>query len=125
MLLQRRHQRVPLPSRRFRPHPNPLIRRPGVNRPVAGDDHRVDGVLVRFDGLQATEIGSTPYLQALVPRNGVDQTVVDGEAGDGVGVLDPEPFLVTADGDVVLREGETVQTVVDGGETGQQLMPFC
>ena len=72
------------------------------------------------DGLQATEIRGPPDFQALVPRHGVDHAVTDGEACDGVGVFYPEPSFVTANGDVVLRESETAETVADGGESRQE-----
>lgn len=60
-----------------------------------------------FNGLQTTEIGRPPYFEALIPRNGADQIVTDGEARDGVCVLDPEQFLVTADFNVVLGKDGT------------------
>jgi hypothetical protein len=62
---------------------------------------------VSSNGLHATEIGSSPYLQALIPRNRIDETVVNGEASDGVSMLYPEPFVVTTNGDVVLGKNET------------------
>jgi len=34
-------------------------------------------------------------------------------------MFDPEPFVMAADGYVVLREEETVETVFDGGESGE------
>lgn len=80
---------------------------------------------MRLNGLDAAEVGGPPYLQALVPRNRVDQTVVDGEASNGVSVLNPEPFLVATDVDVVAGENETAQTVVNGWESSQELVPFA
>jgi hypothetical protein len=50
----------------------------------------VDGVVVGADGLDAPEVGDAPDLDGLVPRAGVERAVVHGEAGDAVGVLDPE-----------------------------------
>lgn len=71
---------------------------------------------MRLNGLNAAEIGLPPNLQALVPGNGVNQAVINCDAGNGISVFDPEPFLVAADGDIVLGEDETAQAVGDGRE---------
>ena len=55
----------------------------------------IDGVVVGVDVLEALEVSDAPDLERAVPRPGVEQRGVvhgggDGEAGDAVGVLDPE-----------------------------------
>lgn len=40
------------------------------------------------------------------------------QAGNGVGVLDPEALPVAADGDVVSGEDGSAEAVFDGGEGG-------
>lgn len=117
MLFQRGNQRVSFLAERFGPNPDSPIGGARVNRSVFRDRYGVNGVLVSFNGLNATEVGSSPYFQAFIPRNRIDETVVNGEASDGVGMLYPEPFLVTANGYVVLREHEAAQTVVDSWES--------
>lgn len=68
------------------------------------------------DGLDAAEVGGAPDLEAPVPGDRVDDAVRDGEGGDGVGVLDPEPLPVAADADVVGGENEAAEAVADCGK---------
>lgn len=62
-------------------------------------------------------VGASPDFQTPIPRNRVNGTVVYGESGDGVSVLNPEEFLVTTDVDVILREYKSAKTVVDCRES--------
>lgn len=62
-------------------------------------------------------VGASPDFQTPIPRNRVNGIVVYGESGDGVGVLNPEKFLVTTDVDVILREYKSAKTVVDCRES--------
>lgn len=115
---------MPLPAKAPPPDPDPAVGRAREDGAVAGNDDGIDGVVVRgVDGLQAAEVGSAPDLEAPVPGDGVDGTAADGEGGDGVGVLDPEPLPVAADADVVAREGEAAEPVGDGGEGDEEAVP--
>ncbi|KAK1287962.1 hypothetical protein QJS10_CPB19g01547 [Acorus calamus] len=48
----------------------------------------VDGVVVCGNGLDTVEVGCPPYLEGLVPGDGVDEVPRDGEVGDGIDVFD-------------------------------------
>jgi len=66
----------------------------GVDDAGVGGDG-VDGVVVGADGLEALEVSDAPDLERAVPGARVEQRGVvhhggNGEAGDAVGVLDPE-----------------------------------
>ncbi|WVZ21873.1 hypothetical protein V8G54_000417 [Vigna mungo] len=74
---------------------------------------------MRIHGLHAAEIRESPYLQSPVPRNRVDGTVSNCQPRDGVCMLDPELFVMATDSYIVLREEETVETVFDSGESGE------
>lgn len=112
---------MPLPAKTPPPNPDPAVGRPGVDGTVAGDGDGVDCVVVGgVDGLDTAEVGGPPDLEAPVPGDRIDDTVRDGEGGDGVGVLDPEPFPVAADADVVGWEDEAAEAVVDGGKRREE-----
>lgn len=118
---------MPLPAKTPPPNPDPAVARPRVDGAVSRDGDCVDCVVVgRVDGLDAAEVGGAPYLEAPVPGDRVDEAVRDGEGGDGVRVLDPEPLPVAADEDVVGGEDEAAEAVVDGGKRREEAVvpPF-
>lgn len=109
---------MPFLRRGFRPYSDSPIGRSGIHNPRGGDGYCVYGVLVRcLDGLDAAVVGALPDFQTPIPRNRVKRISVHGESSYGVGVLNPEDFLVTADVDVIFREYEAAEAVVDCRES--------
>uniref|UniRef100_A0A8R7PGN6 Uncharacterized protein n=1 Tax=Triticum urartu TaxID=4572 RepID=A0A8R7PGN6_TRIUA len=108
-----------------RPDTNAPVGGAGVHRAVGGDGDRVDGIVVRRQGLQAAEGRDGPDLERLVPGDGEEEAAVRGrgDAGHGVGMLYPEPAVVASDGDVVGREREPAEAVGDRGERGGEADP--
>jgi hypothetical protein len=96
---------------------------------VCGDG--VDGVVVGADGLEAPEVGDAPDLERAVPGARVEERGVvhgDGEAGDAVGVLDPEAAVVGAARrrgggglHVAVLAEHPAQVVPGGGQRGDEL----
>ena len=93
---------------------------------VGGDG--VDGVVVGADGFEALEVGDAPDLERAVPRPGVEQRGVvhgggDGEAGDAVGVLDPEAPVAAPRRrlHVAGLAEHPAQVVPGGGQRGDEL----
>lgn len=116
---------MPFLRLRLRPDADSPIGGSGVHSPRGGDGHCVDGVLMRrLHGLDAAVVGASPDFQTPTPRDRVNRIAVDGESGDGVGVLNPEDLLVTADVDVIPREYESAKAVVDCWESVDQFELF-
>ena len=92
----------------------------GVDDPRVGGDG-VDGVVVGADGLEALEVGDAPDLERAVPGARVEHGVVHGEAGDAVGVLDPEAPVVPPCLHVAGLAEHPAQVVPGGGQRGDEL----
>jgi hypothetical protein len=101
-----------------RPHADAPVGGARVHGAVGRHGHGVHGVVVRRQRLQAPQRRRRPHLERLVPGHGEEEAPVGGRrhARHGVGVLDPEPPVVPADGDVVGRDGEPAEAVGDRGE---------
>ena len=99
----------------------------GVDDAGAGGDG-VDGVVVGADVLEALEVSDAPDLERAVPGARVEQRGIvhrggDGEAGDAVGVLDPEAMVATPHRrlHVAGLAEHPAQVVPGGGQRGDEL----
>ena len=99
----------------------------GVDDAGAGGDG-VDGVVVGADVLEALEVSDAPDLECAVPGAQVEQRSVvhrggDDEAGDAVGVLDPEAPVATPRRclHVAGLAEHPAQVVPGGGQRGDEL----
>jgi len=72
------HQRVPFRLAVPSPNLDATIRRRRVHGAIIVNNHSVDGVLMRFDGLQTPETEQVPYLKALIPGNRIHKALVHG-----------------------------------------------
>jgi len=72
------HQRVPFRLAVPSPNLDATIRGRSVYGAITVNNHSIDGILMRFNGLQTPETEQVPDLKALIPRNRIHEALVDG-----------------------------------------------